>query len=138
MPTTVGKKTGTVKGKQTRTVKKTAVKSKTRSEKPKTDKSAVNKHFKKGDILDSTWGYEQTNVDFYEVVDATEKTVILQKIGSKEERRKEWGHYDAMPDTKQKVGKPFRRKADGTWVSINSYAGARKWKGKPVDGTDYY
>lgn len=35
---------------------------------------------KAGDILVSKWGYEQTNVSFYEVVKSTPKTVELVKI----------------------------------------------------------
>lgn len=32
------------------------------------------------DILSSSWGYDQTNVDYYSVVRATDKTVWLQPI----------------------------------------------------------
>ena len=38
---------------------------------------------KQGDILVSSWGYEQTNVDFYEVVKVTAKTVTLIPIERK-------------------------------------------------------
>lgn len=36
-----------------------------------------------GKILVSTWGYDQTNVDFYKVVRESESFVWLQKIGNK-------------------------------------------------------
>ena len=35
-----------------------------------------------GDILDSHWGYEQTNVDYYEVVGLTPKGVKIRQIES--------------------------------------------------------
>ena len=34
-----------------------------------------------GDILVSSWGYDQTNVDFYEVTELAGKYVIVRKIG---------------------------------------------------------
>ena len=38
---------------------------------------------KKGDILVSSWGYEQTNIDFYKVVGVTPKSVKIVKLGQK-------------------------------------------------------
>ena len=36
-----------------------------------------------GDIFSSSWGYEQTNVDFYEVVRKTAKMIELRAIGKR-------------------------------------------------------
>ena len=38
-----------------------------------------------GKIFYSSWGYEQTNIDFYEVVEVSKsgKSLTLQQIGSK-------------------------------------------------------
>jgi hypothetical protein len=33
-----------------------------------------------GDIVYNSWGYDQTNIDFYEVVGSTEKTVKLRQL----------------------------------------------------------
>lgn len=33
-----------------------------------------------GDVLCSTWGYDQTNYDFYKVIKTTAKTVTLEKM----------------------------------------------------------
>lgn len=35
-----------------------------------------------GDVLRSTWGYDQTNYDFYEVIKTTPKTVTLRKLSA--------------------------------------------------------
>lgn len=37
--------------------------------------------FKVGDILSASWGYDQTNVDFYQVLSVKNKTVEIQEIG---------------------------------------------------------
>jgi len=39
--------------------------------------------FKPGDVIYNSWGYEQTNIDFYEVIRATAKTVLLREIEGK-------------------------------------------------------
>lgn len=33
-----------------------------------------------GDILEGSWGYDQTNIDFYRVVKRTDKTVWMRKM----------------------------------------------------------
>ncbi len=39
--------------------------------------------YKIGDILHHSWGYDQTNCDFYQVVEVKKASVILRKIGAK-------------------------------------------------------
>jgi len=47
----------------------------------------VKKHFvnpfKVGDIIHHSWGYGQTQADFYQVVKLTDKTVTVRAIGAK-------------------------------------------------------
>jgi hypothetical protein len=38
--------------------------------------------FNVGDILFNQWGYDQTNVDFYQVVATTAKTVTVRQIAA--------------------------------------------------------
>ena len=39
--------------------------------------------YKEGDILHHSWGYDQTNCDFYQVVEVKKASVVLRKIGAK-------------------------------------------------------
>ena len=39
--------------------------------------------FKVGDMLYDSWGYEQTNINFYQVVEVGEKSVTIQEIGQR-------------------------------------------------------
>ncbi len=39
--------------------------------------------YKVGDILHHSWGYDQTNCDFYQVVEVKPASVVLKKIGTK-------------------------------------------------------
>ncbi len=42
-----------------------------------------NHNYKVGDIIYNSWGYEQTNIDFYQVVKTTKKTITIQRIAQK-------------------------------------------------------
>ena len=64
---------------------------------------------KQGDIFVSSWGYDQTNVDFYEVVKVAAKTVTLIPIERKVQL-KGFMRYTAMPIPGSGKGKAFRRR----------------------------
>ena len=40
-------------------------------------------YFSVGDVIVNTWGWEQTNVDFYQVVDVLNKKIRVKEIGAK-------------------------------------------------------
>lgn len=46
-------------------------------------KSQYQNPYKVGDILHHSWGYDQTNCDFYQVVEVKKASVVLRKIGTK-------------------------------------------------------
>lgn len=92
---------------------------------------------KVGQVLYSTWGYEQTNVDFYKVVRVLPKSVEIQEIGT-------FKRYSgamvgtALPDPKGAHGEPFRRRVKpGEVVSIDGFRRAYPWDGKPRPFTEY-
>lgn len=95
---------------------------------------------KTDDILVSHWGYEQTNVDYYQVISATAKTVTLRKIN----KIKSDNSHDmtglCAPQRGSFAGDPFRRKIldyNGEFVGLNSYSTARVWNGQLDRYTTY-
>lgn len=93
---------------------------------------------KKGDILASSWGYDQTNVDFYEVTEVVGKSVIIREIASKDASP----HGDrvvAVPG--HFIGSPMRKMPQGSggslYVKITSFANAYLWDGKPKYKTPF-
>ncbi|HAP9351160.1 TPA: hypothetical protein IWJ17_002698, partial [Enterococcus faecium] len=52
---------------------------------------AKNTPYQVGDIFYSSWGYEQTNVTFWQIVKLTEKTAWFQPI-----QKKTVEHYSSM------------------------------------------
>jgi hypothetical protein len=88
--------------------------------------------FQPGDILTSSWGYDQTNVDFYEVVGTTDKSVKIEKIGSTTLEDNGSCGLSVVPNPKYRSGKVMlKRVSEGGWVRLTSYSGASKWDGKP-------
>ncbi len=93
---------------------------------------------KKGDILSSSWGYDQTNIDFYEVTDVKGKQVVLREISSKVVG--DSGNYEkVVPVPGKYVGPPIRKTPrEGNSVSISSFQSASPWDGKPESRTGPY
>jgi hypothetical protein len=96
------------------------------------------KNLNVGDIMHSSWGYDQTNNDFYQIVDKQKSFVFLRPIGtdlkqtgfmSGEVRPIKDKFLDKDNLTKEQILK--RRASD--YVKIDDTRSATKWKG----GTAY-
>jgi len=95
--------------------------------------------YKKGDILYSSWGYDQTNVNFFQVIKTKPKSVVLRSISGD---YTETGFMSGQTKPKKNVfvrdfrfgDSPFLKKVglSGT-VKIDQSRYASKWKG----GTTY-
>jgi hypothetical protein len=92
-----------------------------------------------GDILYGTWGYDQTNVEYFQVVSViSDKTVEVRAIGH---TVKETGFMsgDTMP-IKDKFTSPVMRcRATGKRIASGKgrNCGAGFWDGKPIGATWY-
>ena len=94
-----------------------------------------------GDVFACSWGWEQTNVDFYKVtkVTATQVTVVeLESKAIEYDDRTMTGKRVPSNDVKENK-KPIRRKIFGRksdesrppMFKPESYSGAHLWDGKP-------
>lgn len=107
-------------------------------EKAKQERESFRHTLKVGDILDAMWGYEQTNVDFYEVVKATEKTVDVRKI-AKTSRETMFMQGNSLPVAGKFIGEVLKSRhvRPGNYISINSYTVASPWDGREMSWTAY-
>jgi len=73
------------------------------------DNSSQNQVPKPGDIFYTSWGYEQTNIDFYQIISVKNKTATICKIGSD---RKYTGPMcgECSPVKDKFVGEPFQKR----------------------------
>lgn len=105
----------------------------------KTDRQQARREWhhslKEGDILYTSWGYDQTNVDFYQVTRVIDKAIVIREIASKVVSGDGFSEsVVAVPN--HFVGDPDKKIPTGTGndpgrVRITSYSSAGLWDGKP-------
>lgn len=97
-------------------------------------------HYTVGDVLVSTWGYDQTNVDFYQVVKVGNKQIEVAGI-----KQKDYGDQGDMSGTVIPVKDSFTGggeykllvKEKGMLSAIKGRHHVRKWSGSPVYYSSY-
>lgn len=93
-----------------------------------------------GTIFYTSWGYEQTNVNFYEVIKLVGKcTLVLQELEQiliPDSRDSLSGNTKPVPSSY--IGKPFRKRinTDG-FVKISSCQLGMVWDGKTLSYSRY-
>ena len=101
------------------------------AEKKKAMAAENQESYKVGNILYSSWGYDQTNIDYYQVIEKTAKMVTIQKIASESVETHCGGAYESVMPTKDNfIGKPIKKKVGAYGVKLNSYATASHWDGR--------
>lgn len=101
------------------------------------DRKQAKKEFKHtlkaGDVLVCSWGYDQTNKDFYQVIEVKDKSVIIREISNHLiEGEESFMAGRVMPEINHFIGDPMiKRVKEGNRVKIKSYANASPWDGEP-------
>ena len=77
--------------------------------------------FQVGQILYDSWGYEQTNIDFYQVIEVKNKSVVLQPIKGQMMPSEGYSSMAGMtaPVANSFYGDPILKKVNA-WVSETS------------------
>jgi len=87
---------------------------------------------KVGDIYVSSWGYDQTNIDFYKVLNVKNKTAVLGEIGQK---RNYTGNMNGtcVPDPnvvgEKTLTKRIQSMKGSPYFKLTNYSSAYPWKG---------
>jgi len=90
-----------------------------------------------GKILYSLWGYDQTNIDFYQIVKKTKSMIVIHKIGKEFLDTKYASEDLVMPVKDYFIGKEMKKKVGPYGVTLNTYANASLWDGQPQYQTAY-
>jgi hypothetical protein len=79
---------------------------------------------KVGDIYYASWGYDQTNVEFYKILSIEGKSATFAEVS----------HVSVSDSTvvpgKSIIGEPIKKKL-GTYININSSVSLSAWDGSP-------
>jgi hypothetical protein len=102
-------------------------------------------YYEIGDIVYNSWGYEQTNIDYYQVVKITPKGIEVAEIKSEIVEGSIYSHgmaYDltALKDQFIEDGETYKLRvyAAGRLSKPESYYHFSKWDGKPKYRSTYY
>tara|TARA_R110001632_G_scaffold77851_1_gene175157 strand:+ start:769 stop:1320 length:552 start_codon:yes stop_codon:yes gene_type:complete len=91
---------------------------------------------KVGDIYCSSWGYDQTNVDFYKIVEVKKSSAVIVRVGSKTVLDN--GSYtEVVPAPEHEIGEPMLKRMGQYGFSMSSFDTACKWNGKPTYKTGW-
>lgn len=120
---------------------------------------------KVGDTLYSSWGYDQTNIDFYKVVKVSEFSVWIQETGKEIVEVTGWAHERVVPTdsttyqvrnwdsekdewdnvnhfitktypiSRHKIKHFDWKDEESYYVTLNSFSHASLWDGKPKDAS---
>lgn len=97
---------------------------------------------KTGDILYTSWGYDQTNIDFYQVAQICgKKKVLIVKLGKSVVENNTY--TDKVVPNEAHIASELMPKMVGTYkwgenenyIRINEVSTATKWDGKPLSET---
>lgn len=86
---------------------------------------------KVGDILYSSWGYDQTNISWFQVTRVIGKAIEIREIEGKIIGGFDSPSEKVMPVPNHFVGAPMRKIPQRGGVHLNSYSSAYKWDGLP-------
>lgn len=90
-----------------------------------------------GDFLYTSWGYDQTNVEFYQVTKVIGKMVEIREVAQKVVKSSPPQDY-VVPVKNKFIGSKMKKKVGtGDRVKIESYSHASKWDGKPKYQTSF-
>ena len=91
--------------------------------------------FKKGDILEGSWGYDQTNVEFFEIVEAKGRKVTIRELGHATIKGSEGFMCESVvPDHGRYIGEPESHIAqtyngDSWYVKLHDSCSLSLWNG---------
>jgi len=94
-----------------------------------------------GDIFVSSWGYDQTNIDFFQVIEKTASGKSVTLLPMTRERVGSSGYENkVVPGEVRRGAQPLRRKlAPSSWygsvVRIDNVSHAYPWSGTPESET---
>lgn len=105
------------------------------AEAKKERKLEASKDINEGDILVSSWGYDQTNIDYYKVIEKKAMTVKLQKVYQSISDC--WNGGGKTTPTGETFGEIFTKRINAGYIKISDCQYAYKWSGKAETFTNY-
>jgi hypothetical protein len=101
------------------------------------ERNAYKNDYQVGDVLVCVWGYDQTNVNYYEVTESKGQMVTVHAI-AQESKATGWASGQCAPSPGTFIGEPLRRKATLHGIKISKGQNARRVEFVEVAGVKVY
>lgn len=109
-----------------------------RKEERKKRAAEFSRKVKIGDVFYSSWGYEQTNIDFFEVIAVKGFTLVLKPIARRSVETTGWASESVVAAKGDYIGEAFtRRITDSGYIRIDDVRTASLWDGLPRERSWY-
>jgi hypothetical protein len=99
--------------------------------------------YNEGRVVENSWGYDQTNIQYYLIIKRTKATVTLVEIGKRGITQDGFMSGHCEPDITKVIGEPFRRKVHKNksereiGIAILDYGWGTLWNGRPSQWSSY-
>ncbi len=100
------------------------------------ERNSADRGLSVGDIVNTCWGYDQTNREFYQVTALIGRTMVEVREIAQTREETTWGAWRAGAKKDQFVGDPIRCVAKNGACKPWHYS-ASKWDGGAVHASDY-
>lgn len=106
------------------------------SAKAKREAFRASDHWTEGDVFSNMWGYDQTNIDWYQIVAVKAKSVLIRPIAK---NYRQTGHMsgDSQPRRNDFTGPARVKQLDSGGRISMAHGCATKWDGKACHETHY-
>lgn len=110
-----------------------------RQERHQQRKAATNSKLFIGAILETRWGYDQTNIEYFQVTALVGTKMVELRELKRAVKPTGWARDDVYPVFDEFMGETIRRRVDdsGTGVKIDDVRRAWLWKGQVGKTTSY-
>ena len=97
-------------------------------------------HLEVGDFFYSSWGYDQTNIDFYQVTEVKGKQVTIREVGKREVSQSQTS-VSVVPMKDNFTGPSMKKipqvRGSSVYVKVRSSGYAYLWDGRPRSETAF-
>ena len=96
---------------------------------------------KPGTIFCSSWGYDQTNIDFYQVISVKGQFAVIREIGQIMLEQTGFMSENVIADPDSFKGEPMKKKIQFSqgkpYLTLNSYSCCGLWDGRSKNQSHY-
>lgn len=95
-------------------------------------------HWTVGDVIYNSWGYDQTNIDFYQVVEVKAKSIVVREVAANSNDVGGPSGGKTAPRRGLFTGKPMLKPCDERGRISFRHGGASKWDGRALGCSSYH